>query len=204
MFEKYLSYLFIQFCETKGYDIKIVDFSYLYLKEFIKWIKTNSALLDQYKEYLSFIGIDCCGENAFELGKGRLDSLKKHGAKVITQFGSTLKENYSRPVVSEGRVIVVNPFAAKELIEKIILTHNPYFGDAIAGWYKVHNLGLNDISIGMFGSLYDENAKEKIQLLERLSKKMTDDHTLDFDTDKGNYFASLNSRRKVKVKTRIK
>ena len=56
----------------------------------------------------------------------------------------------------------------------------------------------------MFGKLEDENVSRKIKLLERLSKQMSDDYSLDYDTNDGNYFCSLNSKRYIKRKVLTK
>ena len=50
----------------------------------------------------------------------------------------------------------------------------------------------------MFGKLSDEDTKVKVELLKQLSKKMTDDYSFDYDTNNGNYFCSLNSKRYIK------
>ena len=49
--------------------------------------------------------------------------------------------------------------------------------------------------------VYDEDFSKKVKLIEEISKQMTEDHVIDYDTDKDKYFCSLNSKRKVKVKT---
>ena len=85
-----------------------------------------------------------------------------------------------------------------------LLTHNPYEEMIIYDWVKIHNSHLYDISIGMYGNIHDSNFTEKIKLLEDMSKQMDSDYSLDYDTDKDNYFCAINSRRTTKRKILIR
>ena len=59
---------------------------------------------------------------------------------------------------------------------------------------------MYDISIGMYGNIYDRDRKLKIELLSKLADKMDTDTELTQDTLGDKYFCSLNSRRYIKRK----
>ena len=54
----------------------------------------------------------------------------------------------------------------------IMVTHDNSILDnemRIINWSRVHNLGDYDISIGMFGSIYDEDFSKKVKLIEEIT-----------------------------------
>ena len=65
-------------------------------------------------------------------------------------------------------------------------------------WNKLHNQGEYNILIGMFGQKEDEDMHNKLNILSHLKDTMTDDCSLDYAADNGNYFAVLKSNYKAK------
>ena len=57
---------------------------------------------------------------------------------------------------------------------------------------------MYDISIGMYGNIYDRDRKSKIELLSKLADKIDTDTELTQDTLGDKYFCSLNSKRYIK------
>jgi hypothetical protein len=202
MLEKYISYLFKQYCDAKGLDISRVE--NVYSEDFMVWIKDNKELLEAYEEYLRICGINFEQEDLIEIGKGKYDSLMDHGVSIITPYASTMGKEYSRLMISEGTALEVRMYGISKIEGKVLLTHNPYFSHDVANWPMIHNRGINDISIGVFGSIQDEDYKKRIELLTKLSKKMTDDYVLNYDTCEDKYFCTLNSKRKVNRKIKIR
>ena len=198
MGKKYLLCLFKQYCIARNLEMNENNF---FSEDFYSWVAQNNRLLYEYFEYLGNIGFDYQNEDVIEIGKGRLDSLSKNGIKLISPFAETCgKSNSGLVVIGEGIPLIFKPNEAIVAKERILLTHNPYFESEILNWHLIHNRGDKNISIGMFGSLNDMDTYKKIDLLKKISKKMKDDHSLDFDTDNGNYFCTLNSKRKIKRK----
>lgn len=198
MFERYLMCLFKQYCTAKGLDIN--NTSNMFSNDFVDWIVQNKSLLNSYMDYLTALGFDYPTDDVVEVGKGQYDSIAKSGFNLISIFAGTLGKNNSRLFVDRGMPLVMRNNGITIPSEHIILTHNPYFESDILGWYLIHNMGDKNISIGMFGNLSDEDTKIKVGLLEQLSKQMTDDYSLDYDTSNGNYYCSLNSKRYIKRK----
>lgn len=195
---QYLNCLYKQYCEAKGIVLKNASYELTY--EFLEWIANNKLLLQEYADYLSYLGFYYDESNTAEIGKGRYDSLATEQMTVVSEYGFTQGKDSRNLFIQEGIPYVITKNNVAILTQQTILTHNPYSKEEIANWFMIHNLGFQNISIGMFGNITDENAKQKIKTIAELSKKMTDDYTFDFDTDKDAFFCSLNSKRHIKKK----
>ena len=197
MFNRYLLNLYKQYCDARGLifnPIDVKNFSY----DFLEWITKNKLMTKEYGDYLCYLG-HLNFKTVAEVGKGRYDSIASLEMAVISPYASDLskKELFvidGVPLIEKSGKIVLPQ-------QQILVTHNPYEEMRIMNWSLIHNFGDYDISIGMFGSIYDEDFSKKIKLIENISKQMTEDFVLDYDTDKDKYFCSLNSNRKVKIKT---
>lgn len=193
MFKQYLWCLFNQFCEAKG----LTNMNEISSDAFIKWIVEHKALVNMYKIYLEYLGFDYQTDDFIEVGKGKYDSLLDQGI-LISPFAETIEQPNSTLYIDKGIPLILHEKGITIPIENILLTHNPYFENEIYNWHLVHNMGEKNISIGMFGNLTDDDLKRKVKLLENLSKLMTEDYSLTYDEDCGNYFCSLNSKRYIK------
>ena len=196
MFERYLLCLFKQYCDARGLDIN--NMNNMYSNDFVDWIVQNRSLLSTYMDYLNALGFDYPVDDVVEVGKGQYDSISRNGVNLISIFAGTVGQLNSRLFVDKGMPLVLRQSRIITPREHIILTHNPYFESEILSWYLIHNMGDKNIIVGMFGKLSDEDTKVKVELLKQLSKKMTDDYSFDYDTNNGNYFCSLNSKRYIK------
>ena len=199
MFNRYLINLYKQYCDARGIECNPFDGKNLSY-EFLEWIAINKLLAKEYSDYLAYLGY-CDSKTIAEVGKGRYDSISTDNMAVISPYADTLHLANSELLVIDGTPLVEQKGKLIIPQEQILLTSNPYEEMRIGNWSRIHNLGQYDISIGMFGNIHDEDFEKKIKLIEELSSRMTDDHSVDYDTDKDNYFCTLNSRRKVKVKT---
>lgn len=196
MLNKYLMFLYQQYCKAKGIDIVNNKFDKIDYN-FLNWITQNKLLSNQYLDYLKYLGITF-SKSIIEVDKGRYDSIASTEMEVVSKVASSLGiEN--RELIIIGSTPIISS-SKKNILPTtdIILTHNPYFIENLTNWNKIHNSGKYDISIGMYGSVYDEDFDEKIKYIESISKQMNDDYRIDFDTDKDNYFCTLNSNRKQK------
>ena len=87
------------------------------------------------------------------------------------------------------------------------ITQNPYFNSELLGWQKLHNNGTSIITVGVYGSKYDSDKRQKIKLIENLKKKLNnEEYNEEYDTTKNNYYYAISTNRKslTKVKTRKK
>ncbi len=196
MFEEYLLCLFKQYCDARGLDINNIN--NMYSNDFVDWIVLNKSLLNDYMDYLNTLGLNYSVVDIVEIGHGKYDSLFQYGVNIISTFSETIGKLNSRLFVDKGIPLTIGQHGIEIPKEHIILTHNPYFESEILSWYVIHNVGVKNISIGMFGKLSDEDTERKVELLVKLSKQMTDDYSLNYDTNNDSFFCSLNSKRNVK------
>lgn len=195
--EEYLRKLYNQYCETQGkvYIKPNID-------EFTEWIAINKKLLQNYKDYQMNIGY-ITSKTIAEIGKGKYDSISDKEIEIISPYAETLKKQNRRLVIMEGIPLIINKTEVQEPIQEILLTHNPYDKE-IFNWKDVHNNGLYDINIGVFGHVYDKDYIKKLKLIKKLSTGMNDDFIIDYETNKDEYYCSINSKRKQKIKILIR
>lgn len=201
MMKKYILCLYKQYCNATGWDL-----GNSYAPEFVNWVCQNKILLDKYYSYLQEIGFAYSVDDVVEVGKGRYDSLAEYGIPVISEFAETLGQMNVPFLINEGLPFIVRKGKREIPQEHVLLTHNPYLETELNNWPTIHNNGVKNISIGIFGKIIDENVREKLRLLEQLAKRMTGDYDFSYDIIDGNYFGSLNSKRHTKrlnlIKTR--
>ena len=199
--DKYLLNLYKQFCNARGIIYNPSNFN-RYTAEFVDWVVYNKKTTEKYREYLlSLSYID--GKSVAEVGKGMYDSLQLNDSAIVSPYAETIGFQNSElfmignyPLIQQ-KGIIVRPNT------EILLTYNPYEEMHIINWFKVHNSKLYDISIGMYGNIHDSDFAERIRLLEEISKRMHDDHVVDYDTDQDNYFCSINSKRMIKERKKV-
>ena len=199
---KYLLNLYKQFCDAMGLTFNPYEIQKFY-KEFIEWIVINKRLIDDYEQFLNSLGY-FNEKTITEVGKGKYDSFKTIKTCIVSPYAQTLGlENSELFMVGNFPMIQTSESIIKPNTD-IILTHNPYIEMQIRNWIKIHESKLHDISIGVYGNIHDEDFTEKIKLIEYISNKMNDEQSVDYETDKDNYFCSVNSRRKTKIKILVK
>lgn len=199
MFNRYLLNLYKQYCDARGLVYNPLEIKYL-SHDFLEWITINKLTSKEYKDYLLHLGY-IESKTIAEVSKGRYDSIASKDMVIISPYASTLQMPKKELFVINGIPLIEQAGRITIPEQQVLLTHNPYDEMRIIDWSNIHNLGDYDISIGMFGSIYDEDFSKKIRMIKEISKRMTEDYVIDYDTDKNKYFCSLNSKRKIKVKT---
>ena len=199
----YIKVLFKQFCDAKG----IIMPSQSIRKAFTDWIVENYKVFLKYQEYLCYLDESIQDRNIMEINKGEYDTLTRtwENAVPISIYGNPKRQFLLQPKGYRG----VSPLILTEQNElifpdtHIFLTHNPYNLADVQDWNKLHNQGEYNILIGMFGQKEDEDMDNKLNTLSHLKDTMTDDCSLDYATDNGNYFAVLKSNYKVKKLVKV-
>lgn len=202
MISNYLLNLYKQYHNARGITYnqrEIEQLSY----DFLEWIAINKLLTQEYWNYLSYLGYVNCKTIA-EIDKGRYDSIISDNITIISSYANTMQLPKKRLLIVKGMPLIESNNKLSLMQQEVLLTYNPYLSITIDSWPSVHNLGEYDISIGMFGSIYDKDIDSKLKVIEEIAKKMQDDYKVDYDTDKDKYFCSLNSKRKVKIKTLVR
>lgn len=197
--EKYLIKLYKQYCDA--YNIEF-DIKKLNSTEFINWIIKNKKLSKKYKIYLTNIGY-ISSKYKVEIGKGKYDSISDDDIKIISPYAETLGKQNSRLIIANGEPIIKRQNKLIIPNQELLLTHNPY-DDELSGWKDIHNNGIYDISVGVYGNIYDKNYKKKLYMIKELSRTMNDDFIIDYETDNDEYYCSIHSKRKVLSKVLIR
>lgn len=202
MLEEYLIMLYMQYCSANNIPLNNVE-EYQKNNDFINWIVRNKILSEEYKKYLLYLDIPIY-DSSVEVGKGKYDSIAGKNIEVVSPYGETLNKQNLRLVKAGNTALVV---AAKRAIilpqESLLITHNPYEIEELIKWYSLHESTCYNISIGMYGSIYDKDKLKKIEYL-MLMQKQSEELEINYDTLKDNYFCSLNSKRKTKAKSLIR
>lgn len=197
MLEEYLKALFCQYCNAR--EIKNINFAEMKDNEdFINWIVQNRQTSKMYKDYLSYLNVSLY--DGTEVGKGKYDNISSKDMKIVSSYGITLGVLPSKLIITDRNVLIATPRTISLAETSLFITHNSYSYQDVSSWHKIHNSGMYDISIGMYGNIYDRDKKSKIELLSKLADKMDTDTELTQDTLGDKYFCSLNSRRYIKRK----
>lgn len=197
---RYLLNLYKQYCDARG--IPFDPFDSKKDGDFIKWIEYNERLTKKYKEYLICLGY-INGKKVSEVGKGVHDTLLLPNSAIVSPYAKTMRLPNSELFITGVTPLIQEKGALLYPDADILLTYNPFEEMRIIDWSKIHNSKMFDVSIGFYGSVHDSDFDSKIELLEKISKKMYEDHKIDFDTDKDNYFCSISSKRKIKERELI-
>ena len=200
--DKYILNLYQQYCDARKivFNPKQIE---KFTDDFCEWIVENEKLMVKYQEYLFSLDY-MYGKTISEVGKGKYDSFKLIDSIIVSPYAETLKIANSELFILGNCPLIKTKQGINVPKTDILFTHNPYAEMMIYNWFKIHNSQSYDISIGVYGSIYDGDFAQKIKMIEILSKQMESDHRVDYDTDKDNYFCTINSKRKTKSRVLVR
>lgn len=217
---KYFNYLIEQFKQANG--IKNVDInSESFMKEFSEWIKARQLFGKKYSLFIDSMEthpqID--SEISLETSKGQYDSVSSSlDLGVITPYSDGMEKVTSGTIIVgefkiyDGMPTILTHNKDDNQIAKVdttivrrFLTQNPYTMGHIQNWEQIHNSDEANITVGIFGSIYDKDIEEKIKQLKSLRDKLYGSFKEDYTTLDDSYYYAISSDRIVKklVKTRI-
>lgn len=200
--DKYILNLYQQYCDAREivFDPKQIE---KFTDDFCDWVVENKKIMEKYQEYLFALDY-LYGKTISEVGKGKYDSLKSNELIIVSPYAETLGIANSELFILGNCPLIITKQGITVPKTDILLTHNPFTEMMIYNWPKIHNSQSYDISIGVYGSIYDGDFAQKIKMIEILSKQMESDHKVDYDTDKDNYFCTINSKRKTKSRVLVR
>lgn len=173
------------------------------------------------KTYTSFLeymesepGIIC--DESVEIGKCEFDSIAlDSGIIMITPYFKNTEKSNNLVISADFKVCDRKPIAimhnnSEHILESIdtkfvkrFITHNPYTQGCIENWEQLHNSKEN-ITIGIFGSIYDKDMETKIKQVENLRNSLYDEEFKEeYETDEDNYFYVVSSDREIKVLKKV-
>lgn len=213
--EKYLKNLVEQFKQATG--TKNVDTnSQAFISEFSEWVKSRKLIGQDYTSFIEYMDVhpSVISEESVEIGKGKHDTIALDtGIHMITPYSEGIQRTDAEIITADFAVYKGTPVMIKhnkgenqyEIIDtqyvRRFLTHNPYEQSCIRDWEQLHNKGEN-ITVGIFGSVYDKDIESKIEQIKSLRDRMTNgDFKEDYITSGDSYCYAVSSARKVLVKT---
>lgn len=196
MSQKHILNLLNQFHKAVG----ISNTDYKFLKDisgFSEWIFEHKKVLLEYKTFLESLDINIDYEQTYEVGKGKYDSIILDKFYVISEYASTLGISDSYIYVMGVTPLLVSETQITKMKKGItLITHNPYDNSCIKDWNKIHEYGI-DIVVGACGKKQDADKAEKIDMIKKSFETIYDDVKVNYEENNGNYFFTINSKRKT-------
>lgn len=206
----YYDMLVRAFLSANGLKSTDIDLnSESFVSEFAHWIKERRKIgLD----YLSFIEplvkLNSTKEVVAEIGKGESDTLiTGDNHIIITPFTKNIKREKPELLVEGSlwvercRPIIIRENRSVDISKcniKRFITHNPYSKGNIRNWETLHNSEKYNITVGIYGSIHDQDIEEKIKLLHYLKDKLNDNCFYEKNVERGDiYMHVVSSNRKV-------
>ncbi len=213
--------LFVQYCNAMG---KRVDFSgSIGIKEiekdfdeFTKWLYEHANDTAKYGRFLRTVVSGFESKPVLELNKGFYDTLSRTNNNVDVmptyRYSMDLEGNTLLFAFDQDKKLIVPCTYGLNRISNLhvlnydmLLSHNPYtygIDDVHKTLSVIHRQGNYDVSFGVYGKESDSDKKRKLDFLKSFAHLLDDEYKLSYETDNGLYFASVNSKRKEKVKTK--
>lgn len=191
--KKYLLELLKQFHEAVGIkNLREMN------DEFLEWMKEYQMVLLQFKDYYEFLGLSIDDWDAYEIGKGCLDSIIIDKTHAISLYGKEKSELY----VFDNQPLIISREGTKQIYgSDLFYTYNPYTNKDLEIIRKLSQIG-ELISISVCGKNYDRNKELKINQLINSFNEFEVKHNYEQNGD--NYFYTIYTPRKVKTKNLTK
>ncbi len=209
--KKIIASLISQYCDAYGYDYDV--FNNKNFKDYNNWLEERKKIGYKYLNYLYNIRKDVIQRTTAEVNKKNEDSITKpFDTILISPYEYEDINDYTRIIpasmfVNDDDIKLYLPVKEQPTLFtlprnlKLVMTQNPYTADSILNWDELHNSNNYDIAVGMYGSIYDKDIKNKLDLLNSLKEKIIlGDYKYSIDTDNDNYYGVLVSDRPKSLK----
>ena len=203
--------LISQYCDAYGYDYDV--FNNKNFKDYNNWLEERKKIGYKYLNYLYDIRKDVIERTTTEVGKTDLDCITKlFDTILISPYEYEDINDYTRIIpasmfVNDDDIKLYLPVKDQPTLFtlprnlKLVMTQNPYTADSILNWDELHNSNNYDIAVGIYGSIYDKDIKNKLEILKSLKEKIILwDYKYSIDTDNDNYYGVLVSDRPKSLK----
>lgn len=198
------------FLSAKGLKSSNIDpNSECFISEFAGWVKERKTIgLDYLSFIFSSLKLSNNQELIAEIGKGESDTLITGDSRIIiTPFTKNIKREKPellvegslwvercRPIIIRGN----KPIDISKCNIKRFITHNPYSKGNIRNWETLHNSEKYNITVGIYGSVYDHDIEDKIKVLNQLRDKLNDNCFYEKNVERGDiYMHVVSSNHKV-------
>ena len=215
--------LYMQYCSAVG---KKLNYSGLTKKEdiekdivaFTEWLYGHANDTAKYGAFLTKVIEGFKEKPALEINKGFYDSLSR------TNNNIDVLPTYDYSMDLGGKTLMFGYDSSKKIVEpciynnskirnlnfldyEMLLSHNPYsyvIDDVHKALSLIHKQGNFAVCFGVFGKETDCDKKKKLALLNEFADTLNDEYKISYETDNGLYFSSVNSKKKVLEKVKIK
>lgn len=206
----YYDMLVKSFLSAKGLKSSNIDLnSESFVSEFAGWVKERRKIGLDYLSFIeSLVKLNSTKEVVAEIGKGESDTLITGDSRIIiTPFTKNIKREKPellvegflwvercRPIIIRGN----KPIDISKCNIKRFITHNPYSKGNIRNWETLHNSEKYNITVGIYGSVYDHDIEDKIKVLNQLRDKLNDNCFYEKNVERGDiYMHVVSSNRKI-------
>lgn len=177
---EYLEYLKFQYQSATNQQYQQTDESF---KGFYQWIREQKLISLQYLDVLDYIqktydsALNYKDSTTAEIDKGCYDSivLMNGTTTMITPYvgpgESWIKDISKNPLINAEFKALITPRQLNLTNINRFMTQNPYTEKHLKNWEEIHNSGKN-ITVGVFGHIYDYDKDEKILWLNKLIEQM--------------------------------
>lgn len=208
--KKIIASLISQYCDAYGYDYDV--YNNKNFKDYINWLEERKKIGYKYLNYLYNIRKDVIERTTAEVNKKNEDSITKpFDTILISPYEYEDINDYTRIIpasmfVNDDDIKLYLPVKQPTLFTlprnlKLVMTQNPYTADSILNWDELHNSNNYDIAVGIYGSIYDKDIKNKLEILKSLKEKIIlGDYKYMIDSDNDNYYGVLVSDRPKTLK----
>ena len=201
---EYINFLMQSFmAATDTFDIEVNSSEFL--KKFRDWLIKRQIIMNDYIYLLEKMNLDFKKSSCTEIGKGFLDSVvaKRFSTSIASPYSNNITRNVNF-FIRDGIPYYVTMYGENKICyvrasskDKIFMTQNPYTKDELQDWPQLHNTGLYDIIVGVYGDLKDKDMESKIEQIVSVKNKLTDNEYIeDRLRTNNNYCYVLASKRK--------
>ena len=218
--DRTLETLIEQYNKINGSKLTLKDFKNEDIrKEFALWLEIRKKYGYRYIDFLYEMNTRILDRTTAEVGKTELDSLvTPFDTTIISSYKFDSLEDKERLIFSNFLVYDGNPVLYLKACDEphmivlpkrridTFMTENPYDPYSIKYWNELHDSGYFDIAVGVYGSIFDKNIDDNLNMLKDLREKIVgNDYKFDYNNDNDIYYAAIVSQRtnkKIGSKTR--
>ena len=207
---EYLNILIEQFKYAN--NLKKVDFNSSEFKsELDDWMKKRKSIGNNYKEILDYMDLDYDYPTTVEIGKGFIDSVVLGNGKttIITPYTNRMDKRKGNTII-KGTIKSVSKYNRNKSIAKEMpwfnnfMTQNPYINQDTEAFILMHESYLYDIILGVYGSTFDKDKKQKINQLKKIKENLERNYKEEYIRLNDSYFYVIASDNKIRIRNKRK
>ena len=198
----YFNYLLDQYRKATGcvIDVNSKDF----LNDFKNWLSDMQKKGKTYISFLEDLGLKVDSYFIAEVGKGKSDTIVRDlETTIITPYPEGIDRdgfNYSRLIMANFKIydgiptLLMRDGHGNKILDTLspsmfncFMTQNPYSPKHMMYWDEIHNRGEKEIIMGMFGSIYDKDADDKVKELKEFKDKLVGSYNEDYMVENDTY-----------------